>query len=40
MVEYLKSGESKVGYLNNSVEKNMLHKDNEVQFEKSVARDQ
>jgi hypothetical protein len=29
-----------VGYLNNSVEKNMLHKDNEVQFEKSVSRDQ
>jgi hypothetical protein len=39
MVEYLRSGDSKVGYLNNSVEKNMLHKDNEVQFEKSVARD-
>lgn len=40
MVEYLRSGESKVGHLNNSVEKNMLHKDNEVQFDKSVARDQ
>jgi hypothetical protein len=40
MVEYLRSGESKVGYLNNSVEKNMLDKDNEVQFENSVPRDQ
>ena len=40
MVEYLRSGESKVGCLNNSMEKNMLHKDNEVQFEKSVAGDQ
>ena len=36
MVEYLRSGENKVGYLNNSVEKNMLHKENEVHFEESV----
>ena len=30
MIEYLRSGESKVGYLNNNVERNMLHKENEV----------
>ena len=36
MIEYLRSGESKVGCLNNSVEKNMLHKENEVHFEESV----
>ena len=29
-----------MGYLNNSVEKNMLYKNNEVQFEKSVVRNQ
>jgi len=39
MIEYLRSGESKVGYLNNSVEKNMLHKENE-QSEESVAWEQ
>ena len=27
LIELLKSGESKVGFLNNSVERNMLHKD-------------
>jgi hypothetical protein len=27
LIEYLRSGESKVGFLNNSVERNMLHKD-------------
>ena len=40
MVEYLRSGENKVGYLNNSVEKNMLHKENEVHFEESVNGEQ
>jgi hypothetical protein len=40
MVEYLRSGESKVGYLNNSVENNMLHKDNEVKFEESGVGEQ
>ena len=35
MVEYLKSGESKLGYLNNSVAAGALHKDNEVKFEES-----
>jgi hypothetical protein len=29
LIEYLRSGNSKVGFLNNSVEKNMLHKDQE-----------
>jgi len=27
LIEYLRSGESHVGFLNNSVDKNMLHKD-------------
>lgn len=27
LIEYLRSGSSKVGYLNNSIEKNMLRKD-------------
>jgi hypothetical protein len=40
MVEYLRSGESKVGYLNNSVEKNMLHKENKVIFEEGVTEEQ
>ena len=29
LIEYLRSGTSRVGYLNNSVTKNMLHKDQE-----------
>jgi hypothetical protein len=28
LIEYLRSGESKVGFLNNSVERNMIHKEN------------
>jgi hypothetical protein len=27
LIEYLRSGDSRVGFLNNSVERNMLHKD-------------
>jgi hypothetical protein len=40
MVEYLRSGESKVGYLNKSVERNMLHKGDKVKFEGSMAEEQ
>jgi hypothetical protein len=29
LIEYLRSGESKVGFLNNSLERNMLHKEQE-----------
>jgi hypothetical protein len=29
LIQYLRSGSSKVGFLNNSVERNMLHKDQE-----------
>lgn len=36
MIEYLRSGESKVGYLNNNVERNMLHKENEVRMDDEV----
>jgi len=35
MIEYLRSGESKVGYLNNSVERNMIHRETEVKFEET-----
>jgi len=38
LIEYLRSGSSKVGFLNNSVEQNMLHKDQEDgNVEESVA---
>jgi len=33
LIEYLRSGSSKLGYLNNSVEKNMLHKDQDDEVE-------
>jgi hypothetical protein len=35
-IEYLRSGESKVGFLNNSLERNMLHKDEEKAVEGEV----
>ena len=36
MIEYLRSGESKMGYLNNSVPTCALHNDNEVKFEEML----
>jgi len=36
MVEYLKSGESKLGHLNNSVVPTALHKDYEVKSEEDL----
>ena len=36
MVEYLKSGESKLGHLNNSVVPTALHKDYEVKSEEGL----
>ena len=39
LIEYLRSGSSKVGYLNNSVEKNMLHKNQEENVEESAAEE-
>ena len=36
LIEYLRSGDSRVGFLNNSVERNMLHKN---QDEKDVDKD-
>jgi len=36
MVQYLKSGESKLGCLNNSVAACALHKDNEMKFEENL----
>jgi hypothetical protein len=34
LIEYLRSGESKVGFLNRSIEKNFLHRDIEARFPK------
>ena len=36
MIEYLRSGESKLGHLNNSVAGGLLHKDNEVKLGESL----
>lgn len=36
LIEYLRSGESKVGFLNKSLEKNMLHKDVEDAADEAV----
>jgi len=40
LIEYLRSGKSKVGYLNTSHERNMLHKGVEEQAEAIIAGDQ
>jgi hypothetical protein len=37
LIEYLRSESSKVGYLDNSIEKNMLHKDQEERVSESSA---